>query len=123
MVRTKKRRIIVCGGKKYVWYILTGNRDYWEYMSGDNWETAFLHIISADKTLILTVPLSAPNPYAVSKGSFFQGRPSCGRWERYLLPFAIPRAVTPKTVFEIIEWAVNGENAEGVKWNGREYRV
>lgn len=114
-VRKKSRRKIVCGGKNYVWYVLAGDRDYWtrvaEGGSGWAWETPFLHVISEDKTLVLTVPLNAPKPYAVSKGRRFQGKKTSGRWERYFLPFSLPEAITPKTVAEIVEWAERGENA------------
>lgn len=110
-VAKKHRRKIVCGGEKYVWYVLTGDRDYWERVSLNDWETPFLHIVSEDKALILTIPLNAPTPYAVSKGRRFQGKPTSGCWERYLLPFSFQGVVTPKTIAEIIAWAVDGKNA------------
>ncbi len=110
-VAKKHRRKIVCGGEKYVWYVLTGDRDYWERVASNDWETPFLHIVSEDKALILTIPLNAPTPYAVSKGRMFQGNLTSGCWERYLLPFTISEIVTPKTVSEIIAWAVDGQNA------------
>lgn len=111
MVRKKNRRKIVYGGKSYVWYILADDRDYWEHYNNGFWVTPFLHIISEDKTLILTIPLDAPKPYAVSKGRRFQGKPTSGCWERYFLPFELPEAITPKTVSDIIAWAERGENA------------
>ena len=121
-VRKKSRRKIVCDGKNYVWYVLAGDRDYWMRVEnggcGWAWETPFLHIISEDKTLILTIPLDAPKPYAVSKGRCFQGKPTSGCWERYFLPFALPEAITPKTVSEIIDWAVNGEGAVITEYGG-----
>lgn len=120
-VLKKNRRRIVCGGENYVWYVRAGDRDYWERVSLNDWETSFLHIISEDKTLILTIPLNAPKPYAVSKGRSFQGKPASGCWERYLLPFALPETVTPKVVAEIIEWAVNGSNAVETQY-GAEFR-
>lgn len=110
-VRKKNRRKIVCREKNYVWYILTGDRDYWERVSENDWETPFLHIVSEDKMLILTIPLNAPKPYAVSKGRVFQRKPTSGCWERYFLPFELPKAVTPKNIAAIIEWAENGESA------------
>lgn len=118
-VRKKSRRKIVCGGRLYVWYVLAGDRDYWERVYTSNWDTAFLHIISEDKSLVLTIPLSAPTPYAVSKGRVFQGEPSSGRWERYPLPFDIPKAVTPRFVAEVIEWASGGNGAVPQNWGGR----
>ncbi len=60
-VRKKKRRTIVCGGNKYVCYALGGDHDYWDHNMGNNCETSFLHIISEDKKLILTIPLNALN--------------------------------------------------------------
>ena len=109
MVCKKSRRKIVRGGKSYVWYILAGDRDYWTRYYTGFWETPFLHIISEDKTLILTIPLDAPKPYAISKGRVFQGAKRSGCWECYFLPFALPKAIMPKTVADIIEWAERGE--------------
>lgn len=121
MVRTKKRRKIVCGGKNYVWYVLAGDRDYFDRVLSNEWETPFLHIISEDKKLILTVPLNAPKPYAVSKGAVFQSKPTSGRWERYLMPFELPESVTPRFVAEIIEWASAARNnAVGVEYDGQD---
>lgn len=121
-VRTKSRRKIVCGGKNYVWYVLAGDRDYWTRVENGGsdwaWETPFLHIISEDKSLILTIPLTAPEPYAVSKGRTFQGGKTSGCWERYFLPFPLPEAITPKTVSEIIEWAERGESAVKTEYGG-----
>lgn len=117
-VRKKSRRKIVCGGRRYVWYVLTGDRDYWERVSLNDWNTAFLHIISEDKSLVLTIPLSAPAPYAVSKGRIFQGKPSGGRWERYPLPFEIPNPVTPRFVAEVIGWAEESGGAVPQNWGG-----
>lgn len=119
-VRQKSRRRIVCGGREYVWYVLAGDRDYWMRVGEDGWvwETPFLHIISADKSLVLTIPLNAPRPYAVSKGRTFHGRPSSGRWERYLLPFPIPRAVTPLFVAEVIKWAESSGEEVPNNWGG-----
>ncbi len=120
-VRKKKRRAIMCGGKKYVWYVLAGDRDYWDHLLGNNWETPFLHIISEDKKLILTIPLNAPKPYAVSKGAVFQGKTTSGCWERYLLPFDMPEIVTPRFVSEIIDWAVGSDSgAAKVEYDGRD---
>ncbi len=117
-VRKKKRRKIICGGKEYVWYVLAGDRDYWERVRSNDWETAFLYIISEDKSLILTIPLNAPKPYAVSKGRTFQSNPTSGCWERYYLPFGIPRAVTPRFVAEVIKWASDSGNSAPRDWGG-----
>ncbi len=123
MVRTKKRRRIVCGGRNYVWYVIADgdDYDYWERVYINNWEMPFLHIISEDKRLILTLPLKPPKPYAVSKGREFQGKPTSGCWERYPLPFELPESVTPRFVAKVIEWAVGGENS--VNGYGAEFPV
>jgi len=117
-VHRKSRRKLVCGGKEYVWYVLTGNRDYWQRVYSNDWESAFLHIVSTDKSLVLTIPLNSPKPYAVSKGRIFQGKPTSGCWERYYLPFAIPRAVTPRFVAEVIKWATDRSGAVPQDWGG-----
>lgn len=121
-VRKKSRRKIVCGNKEYVWYILAGDRDYWMRVAEGEWawawETPFLHVISSDKTLVLTVPLTVPRPYAVSRGRTFHGKKSSGRWERYLLPFPIPRAVTPRFIAELIEWAESPGDDVSQNWGG-----
>ena len=104
-----------------MWYVLAGDRDYWERVPLNDWETAFLHIVSEDKALVLTIPLSAPKPYVSSKGRRFQGRTTSGRWERYLLPFSVPRAVTPRFVAEVIAWAEGtdgNKRSEPHKWGG-----
>lgn len=113
MVKTKGRRKIAVQGRRYVWYVLSGDcdRDHWERVSSNDWGTPFLHIISEDKRLILTIPLNAPKPYAVSKGREFQGRPTSGCWERYILPFDTPESITPRFVAEVIKWAVSGDGA------------
>lgn len=81
-----------------MWYVLGGGYDYWDHIIGNNCETSFLHIIFEDKKRILTIPLNAPKPYAVSKSTVFQGKPTSGCWERYLLPFEMPTSVTPRFV-------------------------
>ena len=105
-VLKKHRRIIMVGGQKFLWYV-GSVRDYWERGEPNDWETAFLHIFSEDKSIVLTVPVGAPKPYAVSEGRIFQGKQRSGCWERYLLPFELPCIITPKTVAQLIEWAVN----------------
>ena len=113
MVRAKGRRKIAVQGRRYVWYVLSGenDRDYWERVSSNDWGTPFLHIISEDKYIILTIPLNAPTPYAVSKGREFQGKSTSGCWERYIMPFELPESITPRFVAEVIEWAVSGDGA------------
>ncbi len=55
-----------------------------------------------------------------NKGSYFQGRKTDGRWNRYIVPFSIIGAVTPKFVSKITDWAVNGTNAVKIEWNGKD---
>ncbi len=98
--------------------MLAGDRDYWERVYSNEWKTPFLHIISEDKSLVLTIPMNAPRPYAVSKGRIFQGKPASGHWGRYLLPFGMPRAVTPRFVAEVIQWASESGGAEPQDWGG-----
>lgn len=119
MVRTRGRRKIAVQGRNYVWYVVGGDcdQDYWERVSSNNWGTPFLHIISEDKYIILTIPLNAPTPYAVSKGREFQGKPTSGCWERYIMPFELPESVTPRFVAEIIDWAVSGDGAVRTEYN------
>ena len=116
MVKTKGRRKIVVQGRRYVWYVLAGDYDYWHRVESNDRATPLLHIISEDKRLILTLPLNAPEPYAVSKGREFQGKPASGCWERYLLPFGLPKSVTPRFVAEVIEWANYGNNIGTLKY-------
>ena len=104
-VLKKHRRVITVGGQKFLWYVINSDRDYWMRVELNDWETAFLHIVSDDKSLVLTIPVSAPKPYAVSKGRIFQGKQTSGRWERYFLPFELPKIITPRIVAQIIEWA------------------
>lgn len=117
-VKKKNRRKIICGGQKFLWYAINSDRDYWMRVEPNDWETAFLHIVSEDKALVLTVPLNAPRPYAVSKGRIFQGEPTSGRWKRYFLPFDIPKAVTPLVVAKIIEWAQTGAKTTPQSYGG-----
>ena len=42
-----------------------------------------------------------------------------GNWTRYLLPFNIPKNVTPSFVAKVIVWAKQDVNTEIVKWNGK----
>lgn len=43
--------------------------------------------------------------------------------KRYKLPIDIYDTITPKTVSEIIKWAVKGTDAECVEWDGRDVTV
>lgn len=112
-VRTKNRRKITVKGILYIWYIEMGH-DSQYYL---------LNIISEDKNLVLSVPLHTKTPYIISKGNMFQNAKTNGLWNRYLLPIVIPDIITPKTVSDIIKWAVSETDAVIVKWNGKDIPV
>ncbi len=103
-IRTKGRRKILVGGRKYIWYVGFEDPGY-----------DHLNVVSDDKYLILSCPLrTGKRPYVISKGRIFQTRRTSGHWERYLLPFDVPDAITPKFVEELIGWAVEGTEATPV---------
>ncbi len=112
-VRKRNRRKIVVDEKSYVWYV---TQDY-------DSEYNLLNIVSEDKQLILSVPLKTDMTYIISKGKVFQNTKTSGRWERYELPIAITDAITPKTVAQIIKWAVCEEQAKCLEWDGRDIPV
>ena len=113
MISAKGKRKIEVDGKTYVWNV------------AEDYDSPYkvIQIVSADKKMILAVPLQVPRPYAISKGSVFQGHPTGGGWERYALPFVIPNAITPGFVAELIRWSVYGNDAEAVAWDGNDYPV
>lgn len=97
-----------------MWYVLGGDRDYWDHYFFNNWDTDFLHISSEDKRLVLVLPLKSDVPYIVSKGREFHGNralPALGE-----LPFPLPEIVTPRFVAAVIEWANSGENVGTLKY-------
>ena len=100
-IRTKGRRRIAVGGETYVWYAAPD----------DDSPYHILHIVSDDKALILSCPLGTGTDYVISKGRVFQNQPANGRWNRYLLPFAVPEAVTPEFVARLIVWAAQERDA------------
>lgn len=103
----KHRRKITVNGENYVWHI----------SPDDDSPFYCLNIISEDKRLVLCCPLKTGLAYVISKGRVFQGRQTSGCWERYLLPFCIPKPVTPKFVSELIRWAAEEGQAAGTVWN------
>lgn len=106
---SKKGRKIICNGTEYSWYI-----------SQDCHSTYYiLNIISKDKTTILAYPLQTGTSYVICKGSYFQGRKTDGKWNRYIVPFGFTGAVTPRFVSQITDCAVNGTNAVKTGWNGK----
>ena len=104
---TKKRRKIIVGGQKYIWYVAL---DY-------DTEYKILHIVSDDKYLILSCPLRTKIAYVISKGRIFQTKRTGGVWNRYLLPFDIPDVITPKFVKKLIDWSVGNTYATPINAN------
>ena len=74
-VRTKGRRKIICNGATYIWHIKIGYDDPYHW----------LHIMAEDKHLHVIIPIDNAN-YTD-------------------LPFPIPKAITPKFVADVIQWA------------------
>ena len=109
-VRKKGRRKIRCSDKLYIWYVQL-DFDSPNYL---------LNVIAEDKTLILSCPLHTEKPYIISKGRAFQNRMTDGIWHRYLLPFDVPQAITPRFVSTLIQWSMEGANAVEVDWNVKE---
>lgn len=112
-IRNKNKRKIVVENKLYVWYVDL------DYDSPYN----ILHIASCNKSLILSCPLKTETSYIISKGTVFQKLKTSGIWQRYLLPFCVPEAITPKFVSTVILWATQGNNALQIEWNGKDVPV
>lgn len=106
-MRTKKRRKIIVGGQKYIWYVALD----------DDTEYNILHIVSDDKYLILSCPLRTKIAYVISKGRIFQAKRTDGVWNRYLLPFDIPDIITPKFVGKLIDWLIRNTDATPINAN------
>lgn len=106
-VRKKSRRKIQYNDKLYTWYVKL------DYESPDY----LLNVVAEDKSLILTCPLHKEKPYIISKGKIFQNQMMDGIWHRYLLPFELPEAITPKFVSMLIQWGMQESDAKEVKWS------
>ena len=113
MLSTKGRRKIEVDGRPFVWHV------------AEDFDSPYkvLQVASYDKHMILAVPLQTPEAYVISKGTVFQGNPTSGSWERYALPFAVPDAITPKFVAELIRWSTEGKEAKAVSWDREKYPV
>lgn len=111
-VNTKNKRKIIVGKNNYLWYV-------------DDYDSPYhiLHIVSNDKSLILSCPVKTETPYVISKGRYFQNQKTDGNWHRYLLPFRIHEIITPGFVSQVIVWATDNKNAVQVKWNGKEIPI
>lgn len=112
-VGKKGKRKISIDNKEYVWYV---DLDY-------DSPYHILHIISEDKSLLLSCPIETETPYLISKGISFQTKKNNGIWNRYLLPFNVPDIITPKFVSEVIVWATQNNKAVSIEWNGNDIPV
>ena len=112
-VSKKNRRIIEVDDHTFVWYIA----------EDDESNHFVLNIISDDKRIVCSVPIDIPTAYIISKGNEFQGGKTSGVWERYKLPFVIPKVITPRFVSEITQWIMNGCGAEQVSWDQDKYPI
>lgn len=100
-ISTKRRRKIIVRDRAYVWYVAEDDDSAYDV----------LNIVSDDKYLILSCPLKTGTDYVISKGRIFQKKEIHSGWSRFLLPFSIPDAVTPKLVEQIIVWATESTDA------------
>ena len=112
-IRKKGRRKITVGNQTYIWYVTPDDESPYNV----------LHIVSEDKCLILSCPLRTKTAYVISKGRVFQTKETDGTWNRYLLPFEIPDAVTPGFVRKVIVWSAQTADAVPVSWNGHDVPV
>lgn len=103
----KGRRKINVDNREYIWYVdLDDDSPY-----------HMLHILSEDKALILACPLEAEVAYVISKGRVFQNKRTNGIWNRYVLPFPVPKAIIPSFVAQVIVWATMETGAESIDIN------
>lgn len=112
-VSQKGRRSITVGEQQYIWYVAPDADSPYD----------MLQIISDDKSLILSCPLHTAAGYVISKGRIFQAKETNGLWNRYLLPFAVPEAITPKFVEAVIVWATQNTDAVPVTRDGNDVPV
>ena len=105
-VSKKGRRSIKYKNQTFVW---------WVGENPDDEDRIWLNIISDDKKIVLSYRIGEGDFFVVNKGCFFQGKKTSGYWERYWYPMKEPpMVVTPKFVYELISWAVDGKNADKV---------
>lgn len=112
-IRSKGRRRIIVDEKTYFWYVALDDESPYN----------ILNIVSNDKYLILSCPLQTKTEYVISKGRIFQGKETKEGWSRYLLPFHIPKSITPKFVEQLIVWSTQNTDAIKIKWNGNEHGI
>lgn len=102
-VSKKGRRNIEYNNQTDVWWV--GKDD-------DSCDQVWLNIVSDDKRIVLSYRVGEGDFFIISKGRIFQGKETSGRWEYYEYPMRqLPFAVTPSFVYDLIAWAVDGNNA------------
>ena len=105
-VAKKGRRRMQYGNQTYIWWIAKNE---------DDEDKVWLHIVSEDKNIILAYRVGEGDFFIVSKGRVFQGEKTSGCHEKYWDPLKEqPMVITPKFVYELIAWSVDGKNAQGV---------
>ena len=99
-VSKKGRRSIEYKNQTFVW---------WVGKNEDDADKIWLNIISDDKKIVLAYRVGEGDFHIVSKGCLFQGKKTSGCWERYSYPMKEPpMVITPKFVYGLIAWAVDG---------------
>lgn len=106
-VRTKGRRKIIVNNQLYIWYVSE---------HGTEWYHHILHIVSADKKLILNYPLDSQISYAINCGTVFQNYKPNDCQARYLVPGEPITAASVGAVERLILWAVHGQNAARIEY-------
>ena len=99
----KGRRSIVYQSQTFIWWV---GED--EESCGEVW----LNIVSDDKSIVLSYRVGEGDFYIISKGRMFQRQKTSGCWEWYVYPMeSPPLVITPKFVFGLVAWAVDGNGA------------
>ena len=106
-VSKKKRRILSYHGMEFIWWVAPNEEDC---------DKVYLHIVSADKSIVLSYKVGDGSFVIISEGRTFQGHRTSGKWERYGIPFQEPlMLVTPRDVEMIVAWAVDEREAAPLK--------
>lgn len=102
-VLKKGRRVVLYKNQAFVW---------WVGKDEDSCDQVWLNIVSEDKSIVLAYRIGEGDFFIISKGRMFQGKETSGRWEYYEYPMESPPiVVTPNFVYNLIVWAVDGDNA------------
>lgn len=103
-VLKKGKRCIKYNNLSFVWWVAEDE---------DLCDSIWLNIVSEDKSIILAYRAGEGDFSVTSKGRKFQGKPTSGCWERYRYPMEEPpMIITPRFVYNLIAWAVDGRNAQ-----------